>query len=219
MSSVLEIDSVNKQFSTRPVLTDIYLKCKTGDILGIFGRNGSGKSTLLRILFGTLSAENKFIRIDGTVHEQPYKAGNAICYLPQDGFLPEHLTAKKAVDAFLDSDQTDWFFDDPLLTGTSGTTVSAMSGGTQRYLEIKLLLHAPVKFVLLDEPFNGLSPIVIEQVKALIIESAKTRGIILTDHLYRNVLLIANKYCILHDGGLRPFTDKAELIRWGYLHD
>jgi ABC-type multidrug transport system ATPase subunit len=64
MSSLLEIDSVIKSYDLNQVLTDIYIKCETGDILGILGRNGSGKSTLLKILFGTLAADSKFIRID-----------------------------------------------------------------------------------------------------------------------------------------------------------
>lgn len=71
MSSLLEIDSVIKSYDDRQVLTDIYLKCETGDILGVLGRNGSGKSTLLKILFGVLPADSKFIRIDGKVYNCP----------------------------------------------------------------------------------------------------------------------------------------------------
>ena len=79
MPNLLEIDSVVKSYYGRSVLTDIYVKCETGDILGLLGRNGSGKSTLLKILFGTLSAERKSIRIDGKIYDQPYKTLNEIC--------------------------------------------------------------------------------------------------------------------------------------------
>ncbi len=70
MSDILEIDSVIKSFDVKQILTDIYLKCQTGDIIGILGRNGTGKSTLLKILFGTLKAENSFIKINGKVYDR-----------------------------------------------------------------------------------------------------------------------------------------------------
>ena len=103
MPNLLEIDSVVKSFDLHVVLTDIYLKCQTGDIIGMLGRNGTGKSTLMKILFGTLSADRAFIRIDGKVYDQPYKTINEICYLPQDSFLPKHMTIEKTIELYLGS--------------------------------------------------------------------------------------------------------------------
>lgn len=65
MKHVLEVDSVQKYFEHKLVVSDVYLKCETGDIIGLLGRNGSGKSTLLKILFGIVPADYKFVRIDG----------------------------------------------------------------------------------------------------------------------------------------------------------
>ena len=212
MPSLLEIDSVIKSYDDRPVLTDIYLKCETGDIIGMFGRNGSGKSTLLKILFGILAAERKFIRIDGKVFDSPYKTKNELCFLPQHDFLPKHMKAAKAVELYLGKDAVETFFADNILKKLNNNKVSELSGGELRYLEIKLLLKTESKFILLDEPFNGVSPLLVEYIRGLIVESSKTKGIILTDHDYKNVLDVANRYCLIYDGGIKTVTSKEGLI-------
>jgi len=213
MSHKLEIDSVNKSFGRNRVLTDIYLKCETGDIVGILGSNGSGKSTLLKILFGSEEAENKFIRIDGKIFDKTYKTPGEIAYLPQDSFIPLYMTLASAVKLYLrDKTRINMFFDDPVLKMLQYSKAQYISGGELRYFEIKLLLTiVDVKFVLLDEPFNGISPLNIEFIKDMIQKSAKNKGIILTDHDYRNVLDVANQRYLLYDGGLKAINDKDEL--------
>ena len=217
MPNLLEIDSVVKSYDTRVILTDIYLKCKTGDIIGMLGRNGTGKSTLLKILFGILQADRKFIRIDGKFYDQPYKTINELCYLPQQSFLPQHLRVEKIVELYLGKSKKVSFLDDLVLSELSTNKISQMSGGELRYLEIKLLLHLESKFVLLDEPFNGVSPLLIEKIKKMILEMSEFKGIILTDHDYRNVLNVANRFCLIYDGGIKTITDIQELVRWGYI--
>ncbi|MDD4993970.1 MAG: ATP-binding cassette domain-containing protein [Paludibacter sp.] len=217
MSNLLEIDSVVKSFDMHVVLTDIYLKCQTGDIIGMLGRNGTGKSTLMKILFGTLQADRKFIRIDGKVYNQPYKTINEICYLPQDSFLPKHMTIEKTVELYLGEKQVANFMEDSILQKLNTSKISHLSGGELRYLEIKLLLHTDCKFLLLDEPFNGVSPILVGEIKKLILKTSKSKGIILTDHDYRNVLDVANQFCLIYDGGIKRIDDKQELVRWGYI--
>ena len=217
MSNLLEIDSVVKSFDMHVVLTDIYLKCRTGDIIGMLGRNGTGKSTLMKILFGTLRADTKFIRIDGKVYNQPYKTINEICYLPQDSFLPKHLSIEKTIELYLGKNQVQNFLEDPILQKLNTSKISYLSGGELRYLEIKLLLHTDCKFILLDEPFNGVSPILVGEIKKLILKTSEFKGIILTDHDYRNVLNVANRFCMIYDGGIKRIDDKDELVRWGYI--
>jgi len=219
MSSLLEIDSVLKSFDGNQVLTDIYLKCETGDILGMLGRNGSGKSTLLKILFGTLPADRKFIRIDGKIHDNSYKEKNVLGFLPQIDFLPKSLMVEKAVELYLGRKSAKYFFNDNVIERLRKCKVSIIAGGELRYLEIKLLLSLDSKFVLLDEPFNGVSPILIEEIKKLIKEASKEKGIILTDHDYRNVLDVANRYCLIFDGGIKQISDIDELIKWGYVSE
>ncbi|HEY4785105.1 MAG TPA: ATP-binding cassette domain-containing protein [Bacteroidales bacterium] len=219
MSNVLEIDSIIKAFNGRQILTDIYLKCTTGEIIGLLGRNGTGKSTLLKIIFGVLWTDNKFIRIDGKVLTQPYKISNELCYLPQHNFLPKQFSVKKVAKLYLPTDQINSFLDDSILRTLINNKTGNLSGGELRYLEIKLLLNTDCKFLLLDEPFNGVSPLMIDSLKELITEKAKVKGIILTDHDYRNVLDVATRYCLIFDGGIKEVKDKAELVKWGYLSE
>lgn len=166
-----------------------------------------------------MPCERKFIRIDGKVIEQPYKSTNELCYLPQHDFLPQHLTVKKVAKLYLQLSQIEPFLDDTILRGLVNSKIGNLSGGELRYLEIKLLLNTDCKFLLLDEPFNGVSPLLIDSIKGLICEKATTKGIILTDHDYHNVIDIATKYCLIFDGGIKQIEDKSELVKWGYLSE
>jgi lipopolysaccharide export system ATP-binding protein len=219
MSNLLEVDSIRKSFGDKQVLTDIALKCQPGDIIGLLGRNGSGKSTLLKIIFGTLFTDYKFIRINDEILDQPFKSKNKIAYLSQDNFLPKNITIKQAVGIYSDSLDQNQILNDEVLSKVIGTKISNLSGGESRYLEVKLLLNLESNFVLLDEPFNGISPLHIELIKTMIIDKSSKKGIILTDHDYRNVLDVANKYYLLFDGGLKLIKTKQELINWGYVPD
>jgi ABC-type (unclassified) transport system, ATPase component len=215
MQDLLEVDSVIKSYDLRQILTDVYVKCVSGDIIGLLGRNGIGKSTMLKIIFGTLVADNKFIRINQQVIDKPYLKKDLINYLPQDGFLPVNLTVKQVVGLYFNDSTI--ILDDEILNKVINTRISNLSGGEGRYLEIKMLLFSKSKFVLLDEPFNGVAPILIDSIKDLIKKQSISKGIILTDHDYRNVLDVANRYYLMFDGGLKEITDKNELIDWGYI--
>jgi ABC-type multidrug transport system ATPase subunit len=219
MSNLLEADSIRKEFGTNQVLTDISLKCQPGDIIGLLGRNGSGKSTLLKIIFGTLYTDYKFIRLNGEVLDQPFKSKNKISFLNQDNFLPKNLTVSQIVNFYSDNPGKNGFLDDEILEKVADTKIKNLSGGELRYLEVKLILNLDSGFVLLDEPFNGISPIHIDIIKEMIIEKSRKKGIILTDHDYRNVLDVANRYYLLFDGGLKSIRSKEDLIEWGYIPD
>jgi len=216
-NNTLHIDSINKSFDNNRVLRDIYLKINTGDIAGILGRNGSGKSTLLKIIFGTLEAENKFIKVGNNVYETLYKEKNLVNYLPQNDFLPKHLKVNQIIKLYLEKDIIKNFLDCKIIKNIISTKVRNLSGGEIRYLETKLLLYLDSKYTLLDEPFNGVSPIVTEELKKIILEKSSNRGIILTDHDYRNVLSVANRIFILLNGSLKELNDKEELKHYGYL--
>jgi ABC-type lipopolysaccharide export system ATPase subunit len=219
MSSLLEVDSIRKSFGDKQVLTDIALKCQQGDIIGLLGRNGSGKTTLLKIVFGTLFTDYKFIRINEELLTQPFKSKNKIAYLPQENFLPKNITVNKVIEIYSDGFDQREFLEDDVLSKVTESKIGNLSGGESRYLEVKLLLNLDSIFVLLDEPFNGISPIHVELVKTMILKKSSHKGIILTDHDYRNVLDVANKYYLLFDGGLKPVKTKQDLIDWGYVPD
>lgn len=216
MSALLEIDSIRRDFGLKQILTDISLTCRTGDIVGLLGRNGSGKSTLLKIIFGTLPTDNKFIRLDGQVLEKPFKS-RSIGYLSQDSFLPKSLTVDQVFDIYAPHLDEKGFFDDEILSKVRDVRVRNLSGGEARYLEVKLILNLDCLFVLLDEPFNGLSPVHIDIVKEMVSSKSVSRGIILTDHDYRNVLDVAKRCYLLFDGGLKVINKREDLASWGYI--
>jgi lipopolysaccharide export system ATP-binding protein len=217
MQNIFEADSIRKSFGEKQVLTDIFLSCKTGDIIGLLGRNGSGKSTLLKILYGTLYTDYKHIAVNGEYIEQPYKEPGIVSFLCQDNFLPRNLTVRKVIELFdYRIDQSEFLKDD-IIAKIRETKIANLSGGESRYLEVKLILNTVSDFSFLDEPFNGISPIHIDVIKDMILEKSAKKGIVLTDHDYRNVLDISNKYMILFDGGIRILKSKEDFMNWGYL--
>jgi ABC-type lipopolysaccharide export system ATPase subunit len=214
---ILEVDSVQKRYDTRSILSDVYLKCETSDIIGLLGRNGSGKSTLLKIIFGIEDADFKFVRIDGVVKTKTSDLFNEISYLSQDNFIPNQLSVKKAISLSINRGYAEDFYNDEMIQSISNRKISQLSGGELRYLEIKVVLCNPSKFVLLDEPYNGLSPLMIEKVNELIKENATRKGIIITDHNYQNVLAISTKLMLMKDGKAHHINSKEELVDKGYL--
>ena len=201
MYTGLEIDSILKSFGERTILADVYLKCCRGDIIALFGRNGTGKSTLLNIIFGTLKADRKFIRIDGKVIKGPAFRSGLLAYLPQHPSFPSHLKVSRIAELCIAPEDRKRFF---------------ASTGEQRYLEIKTTLFSPAPYILLDEPFSGVSPVVAEQIRKLMTESAQNHGIILTDHNFREVHKIANRITLLDDCYLKEIKNREELIPYGY---
>lgn len=199
------------------MLTDVYLKCETGEIIGLLGRNGSGKSTLLKIVLGILSADNKFIRVDGKVIFNTNDSLNEISYLSQENFIPSSFSVKRAIQLSIDKDKVADFYQDDFINSLKDKKIQQLSGGELRYLEIKLILSNSSKFVLLDEPYNGLSPIMIEKINQLITENSSKKGIIITDHNYENIIKISSRLILMKDGKTIQIKDKMELVEKGYL--
>ena len=216
---LLEIDSVQKSFDNKNILSDVYLKCETNDIIGLLGRNGSGKSTLLKIIFGIESADFKFVRIDGCVKTKTKDLFAEISYLPQDNCIPNVFTVKKAIELSVFKDRIPEFYADELMATMLDKKVAHLSGGELRYLEIKIILYNSSKFVLLDEPYNGLSPLMVEKVNELIVANSKTKGIIISDHNYENVIKVSNELILLKEGKAHHLLCKEELIEKGYLKE
>lgn len=214
---ILEVDSVQKRYDIQSILTDVYLKCETNDIIGLLGRNGSGKSTLLKIIFGIETADFKFVRIDGVVKAKTSDLFAEISYLSQDNFIPNHLTVAKAISLTLEKSKIDAFYEDEAIQALRTKKISHLSGGELRYLEIKLVLCSASKFVLLDEPYNGLSPLMVEKVNLLLQQHSARKGIIITDHNYENVIAIATKLILMKEGKAHHLSNKRELIEKGYL--
>lgn len=217
MGDNMQIDSVIKSFGSRQVLTDVFLSCCQGEILGLLGRNGAGKSTLLKIIFGSLFADQKFVRIGNKIINGIFDNRNLVKYLPQDHFLPNHIKVTTIISLFCDKGNALLVKDNDLIKSMLGKKSSQLSGGEKRLLEILLIIHSNAKYILIDEPFNGIAPIYKEEIKNLIKEQSKNKGFIVTDHDYHNILDIATRIILVHDGGLKEISGKDELRRWEYI--
>jgi ABC-type multidrug transport system ATPase subunit len=214
----LEVDSIILNFGGKCVLSDVYLKCHTNDIIGILGRSGSGKSSLLKIIFGSLIPSQKSVRFDKRYIECLYQVPQAVYYLPQHDFLPPNLIVRQIIDLFIDDPEPlATICKDELIAPILDMTVSSISGGQKRYLEILIVLYGSTKFILLDEPFTELSPLLVEKIKPIIREQAKRKGIILTDHAYDHILDISTEIILIHEGKTHHIKDKQTLYELGYL--
>ena len=215
---ILEADSIIKGFGHNNLLTDIYLKCATGEVLGILGRNGTGKSTLLQIIFGSLETENKSIRIDGQFYVIPFIASDKIAYLPQGNFLPYNLTVYSIIRTFISNENRGKAIaENKRINPILSKKISALSGGERRYLEVLLILNLPTLFALLDEPFSQIEPLYRTNIKSLITFYRKEKGIIITDHDYVNLLDVSDKTLLLTGGALKTIEDRKQLIDYNYL--
>lgn len=218
MKNVLEVDSIMISFDDKKILNGCYLKCETGDIIGILGRNGCGKSTLLKIISGTITTYNKFIRVNQKVYDQPYKYGNLVAYLPQHDFLPKNISIERIAKIYLpNKSATEKITNDPRLKNHLKKRVSELSGGELRYLEIMILVNLDTKFILLDEPFSKVEPLYKEVIIDLIKEYRSTKGFIITDHDYTNTIAASDRMILISDGISRPVTDLYDLEKWSYV--
>jgi ABC-type multidrug transport system ATPase subunit len=192
----LYIDSIQKKMGHATLLSDISLQCTTGQIIGLLGRNGSGKSTLLKIIFGSIQADYKFVKLNNIL----IKGINSnIKYLPQHPFIPAHLTVKGAAENFINIPFKE-FCNDAFINAFAEKKVSQLSGGERRYLEVMLLICTNAKFLLLDEPLNGVSSVLAEKLLLEIQKAKATKGIIISGHNYHEIMSTTDKTYLLRNG-------------------
>jgi ABC-type lipopolysaccharide export system ATPase subunit len=216
MVSTLEVDGVQLSFGERSVLQSIYLKVSTGCVTGLLGRNGCGKSCLMRIIHGTLDAPGKSVRIDGRWIERGYEHG--VMYALQHGFAPAgRLAGNVLKDYGLDFESLVNVF--PAMKPHRYSPVAILSGGERRILEVFVVLASPwSRFCLLDEPFSQVSPLHATVLKEMIGEAARAgKGILVSDHLYRDVWAISDNLYIIADRATRPVTSPDDLRKFGYI--
>jgi ABC-type multidrug transport system ATPase subunit len=213
----LHVDSIIKSFGTNQVLTDVYLSCEKGEIVGLLGRNGTGKSTLLKIIFGSVSADRKFVRVGDKIVQGLYSNYKLINYLPQDNFLPSHLKVKTIIDLFCNESKAEFISEHYLIKPLLNKKCRQLSGGEIRLVEILLMVYSDSLYTFIDEPFNGVAPIYKEEIKRVIKEQSEYKGFIITDHDYRNIMDIATRVVVLYDGGTKTIKETNDLKYWGYI--
>ncbi|WP_316820802.1 ATP-binding cassette domain-containing protein [Pedobacter gandavensis] len=215
MTHHLEVDSVQLKFGAREILSDVYLKCETGKITGLLGRNGTGKSSLMNIIFGSLVPENKSVRFDGKSVPKAYLHHELLSYLPQYHFIPAHLTLNRVFSDFnLEFAPFESFF--PEFRQKHQQKIIELSGGQRRLVEAYVLIKSKSEFVMLDEPFSHLSPLMIGLVKELIKEEQANKGFLITDHMYRDVIELSNDLYVLAEEQVYLVKEIEDLKRLGY---
>lgn len=215
MEHHLQIDSVRKSFNEKIILSDVYLEIKSNEIIGIHGRNGSGKTTLLRILFGMELAQNCFIKLNNKPITKPYKIKNLIAFSSQECFLPKTTSVIKILNLSFPSEIPEHLL--LLFKDILYSKIQDLSGGERKLLQTYIILHSDAKFIILDEPFSKVAPLLIEELKKMIIQQSTNKGIILCDHNYRDVLDITDHNYVLKNASLKKIKTSDELIDHGYL--
>jgi ABC-type multidrug transport system ATPase subunit len=215
MIEQLEADGIQLQFGNRIILSDVYLSCERGSILGLLGRNGSGKSCLLQAIFGTQSCE-KSIRINRVSCNEAYKNPSLISFLPQFHFIPNSLSLKDIFEVYA-LDYSIFGLQFPSFHLPINQTFKNLSGGEKRMIEIYIIVESTAKFALLDEPFTFLNPIQIEAVKSYIKSKTTTKGFVITDHLYKHILDISDTNIVLANGKTHLIKQFSDFERHGYI--
>jgi len=216
MNHTLKIDGVYLEYGLSKILTSVYVKCETGNIVGLLGRNGSGKSSLLKIVFGSLLAQSKSVILDENSQLPPFST--QISYLPQSELIPSFITIDKALQLFkIDKQEIIDVFPDA--KDLMALRPSQLSGGMLRIIETMLILNTSAKFCLLDEPFTGIMPVHVDTLKEYMQFKKKSKGIILTDHLYRHVLSLSDTLYVLANGKTYIVNDEQQLISRGYIKE
>ncbi|TVZ25340.1 ABC-type multidrug transport system ATPase subunit [Gillisia sp. Hel_I_86] len=219
MSHLLEISGAYKSFGKKKVLENIAFELKIGEILGIFGRNGSGKSSLLKMIFGTLPANHIQIKFDSEIIEpKEIIPRQLIGYLPQDSFLPKSTKVRDIIPLFCDDEEKqNKVFYAQGVSKFDHTQIGKLSMGQLRYLETLLVGSLDHPFIMLDEPFSMLEPLYKELLKELLQNLSQTKGIIVTDHYYRDVLDITHSNFLLKNGNKIEILEPMDLVNNGYI--
>jgi ABC-type multidrug transport system ATPase subunit len=215
MSQLLEADSMWLEYGGRKILQSIHIQVARGRVTGLLGRNGTGKSSLLKMIFGTMRGQSQSVRVDRHYVTHPYLEKNLIRYLPQHHFAPANLHIEKLCSIYGVS-FADMIEDSPELSTIRKEKIGRLSGGKIRLIETLL---SPVEFVLLDEPFTHLSPLNIEKIARLITQQKIRKGIILSDHMYEQVLNVSDATYVLAPVGRSILLKNpvGELRALGYI--
>lgn len=211
----LFIDSVTHKFNQQTVLNGVFINCRIGEIVGLLGRNGSGKSTLLKIIFGSTKADFKFQKINEKIISKGYLS-QEISYLPQDNFIPNNINLKQAIDIFC-KEHRENLLKIKFVNDNLQTKFKTFSGGESRFLECLLMIYSDAKFVLLDEPFSQMAPLLVDELKLHINFAKQLKGFIITDHYYSSILDVADRIVLLHNGCNYKIETVDDLILHGYL--
>ncbi len=209
----LEVVSIAKSYDKRAVLTEISLTVAKGEVLGLLGPNGAGKTTCFYSIMGLVRPDAGRILLDGTdITDLPMyrRAMLGLGYLPQETSIFRGLTVEQNINSVLElvepdkqvrEEELERLLEEFHITHLRNSPALALSGGERRRCEIARALAAKPSIMLLDEPFAGIDPMSITDIRDLVIE-LRNRGIgvLITDHNVRETLDIVDRACIIYGG-------------------
>jgi len=209
----LTIRSVVKSFKKRMVVRGVSLDLARGEAVGLLGPNGAGKTTVFYMITGLIPADEGSIKIDGRdVTKLPMyrRARLGIGYLPQEASIFRGLTVEENILAVLETvepdkkerqRQLDSLLEEFRITRLRKSPSMRLSGGERRRVEIARSLASRPSFMLLDEPFAGIDPIAVGDIRALVRHlTERGIGVLITDHNVRETLDLVSRAYIIHDG-------------------
>ncbi|WP_306015373.1 LPS export ABC transporter ATP-binding protein [Oceanicaulis sp. MMSF_3324] len=221
----IQVENLGKSYGKRTVVKNVSLSLKRGEVVGLLGPNGAGKTTCFYMITGLVSADHGRIMLDGediTGFPMYQRARLGIGYLPQEASIFRGLTVGEnvaAVAEIVEPDRkrretlVDELLEELHIGHLRHSPAMALSGGERRRVEIARALAAQPSFMLLDEPFAGIDPLAIADIRDLV-DYLKQRGIgiLITDHNVRETLEITDRATIIHDGEVL-FEGAPEAVR------
>ena len=236
--SALEASRIRKRFGTRVVVKDVSLSIRQGEVVGLLGPNGAGKTTCFYMIAGLIKADQGSIRLgQQVITSEPMdaRARLGLGYLPQEPSIFRKLSVRDNILAILETatdleplerlSKTDALINEFKLEHVASALGMALSGGERRRAEIARALACDPKFLLLDEPFAGVDPISVGDIKAMIRQlAARGIGLLITDHNVRETLDICQRAYIVNDGSLiaegsASYILNHEVVKSVYLGD
>ncbi|MCW2390126.1 lipopolysaccharide export system ATP-binding protein [Sphingobium sp. B11D3B] len=221
----LQVISIAKSYDKRTVLADVSLEVGHGEVVGLLGPNGAGKTTCFYSIMGLVKPDSGRILLEGTdITGLPMyrRAILGLGYLPQETSIFRGMTVEQNILSVLELAEPDktaraqkleTLLEEFGLARLRASSAMALSGGERRRCEIARALAANPSIVLLDEPFAGIDPLSIADIRDLV-KDLKTRGIgvLITDHNVRETLEIVDRACIIYDGKVLFAGSPAELV-------
>ena len=224
-ASSLSVQSLRKSYKKRLIIRDVSLSVKKGEAVALLGPNGSGKTTTFYAIAGLVQAEGGQVSINGQdISSLPMyrRARLGIGYLPQEMSVFRGLNVEQNIKAILDIAEPDIrkrreklekLLSEFSIGHLRHTPALALSGGERRRVEIARSLAAEPQFLLLDEPFAGVDPISVGDIRNLVSElKDRSIGVLITDHNVRETLDLVDRAYILHDGQVLMSGTSEEVI-------
>lgn len=211
--ALLSVKDLLKTYSGRQVVNGVSLEVESGEVVGLLGPNGAGKTTCFYMAIGLVKPDGGHILLDGqdiTGYPMHVRARRGLGYLPQETSVFRKLSVRQNIMAILElfplsreerGERADQLLEELGIRHLSDQIANVLSGGEKRRLEISRALSTNPSFMLLDEPFAGIDPLAVADIKK-IIGHLKDRGIgiLISDHNVRETLGVCDKAFIMVDG-------------------